>query len=117
MILTDERTDVAAFLSAEECEEIDRIKADESVAGYALFNEQGEILEINELAEDIVAVFANVFDLARRLGKDLGESDCFPMAIYENRSFEVLAIALSASRMVVIRRKGAKKLRGLRSVG
>ena len=69
----------------------------------------------NKLAM-IAPVFANAFDLADRIGDEVGEQDNHPMMHLESPDFEVAAVTLTSARAVIIKRKHKNPREGLRSV-
>ena len=77
----------------------------------------GEELESSgSWAGMIAPVFANAFDLADRIGDEVGEQDNHPMMHLESPDFEVAAVTLTSARAVIIKRKHKNPREGLRSV-
>ena len=107
-ILNDASGQVAAFMTAAEAAEMERIRADDAVIGIAFFTEDGTALELSGMPEEIIPVFSNVFDIYQRIGLELGESTDRPMVIFDNKTCELFAIGLSSANAVVLRRRGVR---------
>ena len=110
--------DVVRFVTAEEAVELARIQKDSSIIGYALMTFEGDEIESSGVwSATLAPVFANVFDIADKLGEEIGEEDTCPMVYLERPDFEIVGILMSAARAVVSKRKHKHGAEGLRSVG
>lgn len=110
----------ADFLTAEETTELARIQRDPSVVGYAVLTPQGEEIEAGGIwRETIAPIFANVFDLANKIGEEFGESEPFEVLVMESGEYEVAGLSLSRARAVIVKQNGRASVApgGLRSVG
>lgn len=109
---------VGRHLTSQETVELARIQKDDSVIGYALLTLDGEEIESSGAWRSMLApVFANVFDLADKIGEEFGEEDTCPMTFMESPDFEVAGLLLTSAKAVIIKRKQKKTGEGLRSVG
>lgn len=109
---------VGRFLTSEEAIELARIQKDNSVVGYALLTFDGEPIEASGAWSTMLGpVFANIFDMADRMGIEFGEEEGCQMLFTESPDFEIAGIQLSRSRAIVIKRKIKRSGEGLRSVG
>lgn len=107
----------ARYLTTQETIELARIQKDPNVIGYALLTLDGEELEASGNWSSMIApVFANAFDLADRIGDEIGEQDVHPMLFVESPDFEVSAVTMTSARAVIIKRKLKNLREGLRSV-
>lgn len=117
MSMKDEPLEAHDFLTPEETSELAQIQRDPSVIGYALITNKGAEIEANGMFREMSApVFANMFDLATRLGSDFGEPDSTPLIFMESSNIDIACVSLSTARAVIVKRKVAKAARGLRSV-
>ncbi|MEL7469124.1 MAG: roadblock/LC7 domain-containing protein [Pseudomonadota bacterium] len=108
---------VGRHLTSAETVELARIQKDPSVIGYAVLDLDGNQIEASGVwASQIVPVFANVFDLADRMGGEFGEEDGCPVLFMESPDFEVAGLLLTSARAVIIKRKPKRVAEGLRSV-
>ncbi|MEL6478489.1 MAG: roadblock/LC7 domain-containing protein [Pseudomonadota bacterium] len=113
----DTSQNVSRFLTSEETVELARLQQDNSVLGYCLLSMEGEEITSTGLWHDLIApIFANVVDLADRVGEEFGEQESCSRLTIENKTFEVTSVTLSACRAIVVKRKQPRKTEGLRSV-
>lgn len=120
MALEDKDTGAvsARYLTTHETIEMARIQKDPDVIAYALLGLDGTEIEASGAWSSMLApVFANVFDLADRLGEEVGEEDTCPMMFMESPDFEIVGITLTSAKAVIVKRKQRKVREGLRSVG
>ncbi|MEM7507390.1 MAG: hypothetical protein AAF415_11650 [Pseudomonadota bacterium] len=109
---------IGRFLTSQETVELARLQQDNSVVGYSLLGMDGEELQGSGHWTDMIApVFANVADLANKLGEELGETEACARISFDNREYQVFSVILSACRAVIVKRKQASVTEGLRSVG
>lgn len=109
---------IQEHLTASEILEIKRITSDPDVIGYALLDFDGRELSASGSWSDmLVPVFANVFDLAGRVGEELGEEDTCSMIFIEGPAFDAIAVRLTTASGVFLKRKTKNVRQGLRSVG
>ena len=117
-MLNEARKDVGRYLTSEEAVELARIQKDNSVIGYALLTMEGDEIESSGAWSSMVApVFANVFDVADKLGEELGEEEPCPVLFMESPDFEIAGIMMASAKAVIIKRKVKRSGEGLRSVG
>lgn len=110
-------TKIAQFLTPSESAELKRIKEDPSVVGFSLIAQDGTELEASgAFQESSSAVFANIFDVADRMGDEFGVEDICPAIFLEGPELEVAGISMSSARAVIIKRKPARNSGDLRSV-
>ncbi|MEM9062410.1 MAG: roadblock/LC7 domain-containing protein [Pseudomonadota bacterium] len=108
---------VGRHLTSAETVELARIQRDPSVIGYAVLDLDGNQIEASGAwASQIAPVFANVFDLADRMGDHFGEEERSPVLFFESPDFEVAGLLLTSARAVIIKRKPRRVAEGLRSV-
>lgn len=117
-MLNDAALNVGRHLTSQETIELARIQHDSSVIGYAVLTLDGEEIEASGAWSSMLApVFANVFDLADKIGEEFGEEDTCPMTFMESPDFEVAGLLLTSAKVVIIKRKQKRMGGGLRSVG
>lgn len=117
MIEFGESAQPSEYLTQEESAEFERIQSESSVIGYALIDMDGsEILSKGVFDELSGAIFANIFDIADRVGEEFGESESSSMFFAESEDYEIAAITMTRAKAVFIKQKGANITRGLRSV-
>jgi hypothetical protein len=117
MSLSEEPLEAQDFLTPEETSELAAIQRDASVIGYALITNKGAEIEANGMFREMSApVFANVFDLATKLGSDFGEPEAKPLLFLESGEIDIACVSLTSARAIIVKRKGAKVAKGLRSV-
>lgn len=108
---------VGRYLTSEETVELARIQRDGSVIGYAVMAQDGTEIESGGTWSSMLApVFSNVFDLADRMGAELGEQDSCSMMFFESPDFEIAGLMLTSARAIIIKRKHKRVKEGLRSV-
>ena len=108
---------VAQFLTAAESKELKRIKENASVIGFALISQDGNELEASGAFEqESAAVFANIFDVADRMGEEFGADNGCPVLFLESADLEVAGVSMSSARAVIVKRKQARRSGDLRSV-
>lgn len=108
---------VGRYLTSEETVELARIQRDASVIGYAVLALDGTEVEAGGTWSSMLApVFSNVFDLADRMGSELGEQEPCSMMFFESPDFEIAALMLTSARAIIIKRKQKRLKEGLRSV-
>lgn len=108
---------IAQFLTASESAELKRIKEDPSVVGFALIAQDGTELEASGAFKDSsAAVFANIFDVADRMGEEFGVDDICPALFMDGSDLEVAGISMSSARAVFIKRRPSRSTGDLRSV-
>lgn len=104
-------------LTESEAAEIARITNDADVIAYAILDMEGyEVATGGAWSTMLVPVFGNTFDLAHRIGDEIGEEDTCSMLFIEGSAFETISITLSAARAVFLKRKTKNVREGLRSV-
>lgn len=100
---------VMQFLTAAESSELASIKQDPAVIGYALLSMDGrEIDASGAFRETSAAIFANIFDVADRMGEEFGVDDACPTLFIEGPDLEIAGIAMSSARAVFIKRKAPR---------
>lgn len=110
-------TTIAQFLTQSESAELRRIKEDPTVVGFTLIAQDGTELESSgAFQESSAAVFANIFDVADRMGEEFGVDDICPAIFLEGQELEVAGISMSSARAIIIKRKPARNTGDLRSV-
>lgn len=112
----DRKAGVTALLTAAEQAEMAKLKQEPMIVGHAVFTKEGEEIEAEGVWDETAPIFANVFDLADRIGKELGEERDCRVVVADNPEFELSAIALTAAHAVVLKRKSRTSVGGLRSV-
>lgn len=104
-------------LTQSEVAEVARITKDTDVIAYAIVDMEGYEIATGGAWSDMLApVFGNTFDLAHRIGDEIGEEDMCNMLFIEGPAFETISITLSAARAVFLKRKTKNVREGLRSV-
>ena len=117
-MLNEARKDLGRYLTSEEAVELARIQKDNSVIGYALLTLDGQEIEASGAWSSMLGpVFANVFDVADKLGEEFGEEEPCPIAYMESPDFEIAGIMMASAKAVIIKRKAKRTGEGLRSVG
>ncbi len=111
-----EESKVAGFLTAAEREELAKLSMDSRITGHAVFNGDGEELAGEGLFEETVPVFANLFDIADKIGEELGEESHCRVIVADSQTDELSGIALMAVNAIFRRRKHRATEEGLRSV-
>jgi len=117
MLPAEDDGPLATLLTKAELGEIDRIKSEPATIGLAIFDQDGQVIDLYRLSEEAVAVFSNIFDIVGTLGDDLAEPEPVPSILFESRTFEAVGLPLSAANMVVLKRKRSRGEEGLRNVG
>ncbi|MEM7422631.1 MAG: hypothetical protein AAF334_02855 [Pseudomonadota bacterium] len=118
MELDQSKPVIARFLTTQETIEMARIQKNPDVIAYALIGFDGTEIEASGAWSSLIApVFANAFDLADKMGEEVGESEPCPVLFLESPDFEIAGITLSSARAVVIKRRPRRVREGLRSVG
>jgi hypothetical protein len=111
---------LADYLTAEETTELAKIQRDPLVVGYAVLTHQGEEIEAGGIwRNEISPIFANVFDIANKIGAELGEDAPIEILVMESGEYEVAGLSLLRARAVIVKQKGgapASATGGLRSV-
>ncbi|MEM7057001.1 MAG: hypothetical protein AAF557_05385 [Pseudomonadota bacterium] len=116
--MEDSKATIAQFLTASESAELKRIKEDPAVIGFTLIAQDGTELEASGAFKDLsAAVFANIFDVADRMGEEFGVDDTCPALFLEGGDLEVAGISMSSARAVFIKRRPSRSAGDLRSVG
>ena len=116
-MLNEARNDVGRYLTSEEAVELARIQKDNSVIGYALLTLDGDEIESSGAWSSMLGpVFANVFDVADKMGEEFGEDDDCPIVFMESPDFEIAGIMMASAKAVIIKRKSKRTGEGLRSV-
>jgi len=106
VVIHQQTNRVARHLTSEETIELARIQQSRNVIAYALIGMDGTEIEASGAFRTMLApVFANIFDVAGQLGREVGERDGCPMLMLESPDFEVAAVQLSQARAVFVKRK------------
>ncbi len=108
------------YLTAEETTELAKIQRDPLVVGYAVLTPQGEEIEAGGIWRNLISpIFANVFDIANKIGAELGEDTPIEILVMESGEYEVAGLSLLRARAVIVKQKGGATATvggGLRSV-
>ena len=111
---------LADYLTAEETTELAKIQRDPLVVGYAVLTLQGEEIEAGGIWRSLISpIFANVFDIANKIGAELGEEGAIEILVMESGEYEVAGLSLQRARAVVVKKKASAPVStagGLRSV-
>ncbi len=98
-------------LTPEEMDEFEVLSKDPSVISITLFGPDGEAI-LNQDIEDMASVvYANVFDMAERMGTELGQS-AHRSITFESGDLEINCFRWSQSCLVLYRIKGNRKFGG-----
>ena len=98
-------------LTPEEMDEFEALSKDPSVISITLFDPDGQAI-LNQDIEDMASiVYANVFDMAERMGNELGQT-AHRSITFESGDLEINCFRWSNSRLVLYRIKGARKFGG-----
>jgi len=118
-MIGEEGQKLSDFLTPEETTELAKIQRDPLVVGYAVLTHQGEEIEAGGIWRGLIApIFANVFDLANKIGAELGEDQPIEILVMESGEYEVAGLSLLRARAIIVKQKGgAAATGGLRSVG
>ena len=107
-----------ALLSEFEVAELMKVRREAGVVGYALVDRDGKQLATDGIEADILGpVFANAFDIASAIGRELGEAHDCPAMFFESDSYELAAIALSSCSAIIVREKPKSTARGFGNAG
>lgn len=108
---------VMQFLTAAESSELAAIKQDPAVIGYTLLSMDGSEIETSgAFQETSAAIFANMFDIADRMGEEFGADDVCPTLFVEGPDLEIAGITMSSARAVLIKQKPPRVTGDLRNV-
>lgn len=98
-------------LTPEELAEFETLSNDPSVISITLFGPDGEAI-LNQDIEDMASVvYANVFDMAERMGTELGQN-AHRSITFESGDLEINCFRWSETRLVLYRIKGNRKFGG-----
>lgn len=113
----DKTPEVGRYMTSVETVELARIQRDPSVIGYAVMDLQGNQIEAGGVwSSQLAPVFANVFDMSKKLGSEIGEDSASAVLCFESPDFELVGIRLTSCAAIIIKRKPGRVAEGLRSV-
>lgn len=104
----DDGSNLGDILTPGELNEFNTLTRDPALIGFTLFDPDGEIFLAQDIEDMAAPVYANVFDMAERLGRELGQHSHRRLS-FESGDLEVLCVRWSSSRLVTYRTKGGRR--------
>lgn len=103
-------------LSAAELREIERLRNDASIIALLVLDRNGEVIEDHSQWDDAGA-YAALFDAARGLGVQLGESGASPAISLQTAHYRIMGLSLSQTDLVIVKgapQKNSTRLQNVR---